>query len=295
MMLESKTIYVWYLCKYIMYFSNYLSRIKNKIHRIRLGDGRKNKLRILCVEFLRILPRNLRVKNFLEAIVTILCMNVIVKIESIKYVVLDLCSLNISCDPNFEPFMSTWLKPKQSQLFMDIGAHIGKYALSVAKTVGKLGKVIAIEPHPTNYQFLQRNIAINNFGNIIALNVACWDRDGILKLFIGRESGLHSLKSNYGLGKVEVKAMSGDHILEKTSINRLDWVKIDAEGAECEVLHGLKKTIQRYKPKVIVEVRPPNMSKIKKLMEKHSYGLIAISSPQKKDMVYLIGLPLNNK
>jgi FkbM family methyltransferase len=142
-----------------------------------------------------------------------------------------------------------------------------------------------VEPNPINYQTLQNNIKLNNIRNVVALNFASWDRECALKLFTGHVAGHHSVKMNWKLGWFEVKAKKMDNVLKEYCNGRVNWIKIDVEGAEWEVLCGLKETIKKYKPKIIAEVSYENMDKVKSFMEEQGYGLIKIS-PAFEGMIY---------
>lgn len=75
-------------------------------------------------------------------------------------------------------------------------------------------------------------------------------------------------------------------------LSRLDWIKIDVEGAECEVLCGLKETISKYKPKIIIEIFYENFEEIKRFLDKNGYGLIRIS-PFLEENVYFFCIPFS--
>jgi len=211
-----------------------------------------------------------------EEIMEKLCKSTIIKIDGIYYSLLDRESLEI-LSREFESFMQPWLEPRNGGVFVDIGAHIGKYALHAAKIVGNEGKVVAIEPHPLNYQTLQRNIELNKLENVIALNLAAWNMDCKLKLFIGEATARHSTKTNWSRGWVEVDGRVTDHVLEDLSIGMVNWIKIDVEGAEYEVLCGLEETISKYKPKIVIEVFSKNVDKVKRFLKKHGYYLVGIA------------------
>jgi len=85
-------------------------------------------------------------------------------------------------------------------VFLNVGAHIGKYAIPVAKTGAK---VIAIEPHPLNFLFFRANIMLNNVqDHVIALNQAIWSQEGWYELHLAKKGGQHSLvRSDSPLGK----------------------------------------------------------------------------------------------
>ncbi|MEM0500508.1 MAG: FkbM family methyltransferase, partial [Candidatus Korarchaeota archaeon] len=98
------------------------------------------------------------------------------------------------------------------------------------------------------------NIKLNNLNNVVALNIAAWKEEGILKLFIGDMHGHHSVKRNFGLGYVEVRAKALDEVIDQLKVKKVNLIKIDVEGAELEVLEGLARTLEKYRPTVIVEV-----------------------------------------
>ena len=269
-----------------------------------LGYCLTDKLRILGIAFLDLFPKKIRswVSVYLdeknEEIKEKLWRGTVVKMDEIKYALSDFESFLIVF-PSYESFMQLWLKPKRGEVLVDIGAHIGKYTLPTAKVVGNEGMVVAIEPHTFNYQTLQRNIGLNKLENVIALNLAAWNMDCELKLFTGDAAGHHSVKVNRRLGWVKVKAKMIDHVLKELHLGRVDWIKIDVEGAECEVLCGLDETISKYKPKIITEVfyenvhaRAQNVEEMKRFMKDHEYGLIRIS-PFFEDYVYFLCIPFS--
>jgi FkbM family methyltransferase len=136
---------------------------------------------------------------------------------------------------------------KQGDIVVDVGAHIGKYTLISSKRVGANGKVIAIEAHPGNYEMLNRNIKLNGLTNVTTLNFAVYSKESKVKLFLPGEKSNHSIYNTLlssratDQGKfVEVNADTLDNLLQKNGISHaeVNWLKIDVEGAEFEVLKG---------------------------------------------------------
>ena len=162
-------------------------------------------------------------------------------------------------------------------MFLDVGAHIGKYALQVAKIVGGKVKVIAIEPFIECYKDLNKSTELNDFNNVTPLNIAAWNKSSNLKLFIGNKRGLNSIKYDKGLGYVEVEAKALDMVLSQINVNRVDWIKIDVEGAEYEVLQGLKNTLKKDSPKLVVEVKKENKRKVLNIMKELNYKVYPIN------------------
>lgn len=262
--------------------------------KIRFGRGARNKLRLLEAAILQSISKAIHrlskaihrlssLDKNIEEIAEKLWRDTVIEINGIMYTLVDSESLSIIYWP--ESYTSIWFKPQRREVFVDIGAHIGKYTLTAAKIVEDEGIVVAIEPNPANYQALIKNIKLNNVRNVIALNLAAWDRDCLLKLFTGHLAGHHSAKINWELGWSEVKARVMDNVLEEYDIDRVDWIKIDVEGAEWEVLCGLRETIDEKRPRIVAEVSYENIDRIKEFMEERGYGLIKIA-PLSEGIIY---------
>ncbi len=145
--------------------------------------------------------------------------------------------------------------PKEGDIVVDVGAHIGRYTIIASKMIGFRGKVIAIEAHPANYDILKRNIALNKLSNVIALNYAVHSRKIMVKLYEpGQEEGftiyntIMSDRTTLNNQKyIEVKADTLDSLLLENGIKEVNWIKIDVEGAEYEVLMGATSMLSSNK------------------------------------------------
>ena len=162
--------------------------------------------------------------------------------------------------------------PKQGDIVVDIGAHMGRYTIIGAKRVGTQGKVVAIEAHPGNFEMLNRNIKLNQLTNVIPLNYAVYSKETKIKLYLpDEESGYtmhHSIMSNYVFTKykdktadkfVEVSANTLDYLLQLKGLTDVNWIKIDVEGAEFEVLKGATNVLSKSKDiSLLIEVHGPD-------------------------------------
>jgi hypothetical protein len=80
--------------------------------------------------------------------------------------------------------------PKQGDIVVDIGAHMGRYTIISSKRVGANGKVVAIEAHPSNFEMLKSNIKLNQLTNVIPLNYAAYSKETKINLYLpDEESG----------------------------------------------------------------------------------------------------------
>src|SRR5919108_1237107 len=134
-------------------------------------------------------------------------------------------------------------RPKQKDNFVDVGAHIGRYSIMAAKRVGSSGRVIAIEAHPDTFELLKRNIKLNGLHNVTTINSVVTSQEGRVRLYLpGQDSGFtvyNTIMVNRAKPTenfLEVEANTLDNIVESTNITEVNWIKIDVEGAELEVL-----------------------------------------------------------
>ena len=145
---------------------------------------------------------------------------------------------------------------KKGMKIVDVGAHHGIY--SIKATMNGASGVVAIEPHPTNFKALKRNIAENRATSIIAVNAAVSDKDGNTLLFESPFSGQHSilpfLPAVFHGKATQIPSYTLDTLLSQLQFDP-DLLKIDCEGAELLVLQGAKKLLTQPRDrKVIVEV-----------------------------------------
>jgi FkbM family methyltransferase len=138
---------------------------------------------------------------------------------------------------------------------IDIGAGIGDFSIYAAYGRPKTW-VYAYEPFPDSYEFLKKNLALNDIKNVEALQEAVWSKAGELVLDISGEEPLQAASSEEGQGAmktrehtVEVPAVSLETVLNRHGLARVDLVKLDCEGAEYEILMkaspGILARIQR--------------------------------------------------
>ena len=137
---------------------------------------------------------------------------------------------------------------KEGDIVIDVGANIGYYTLIFAQLVGASGKVFAFEPEPKNFEILKKNIEVNNYQNIIAEQKIVSDESGMVKLFIA-EKGIvgHRLQQKTDSQKfIEVESIILDNYLKNLNLSeKINFIKIDVEGAEVKVLEGSKIMIEK--------------------------------------------------
>lgn len=191
----------------------------------------------------------------------------IIKAYDLKYVVDEKAKFIV--EEAYEPFMKDVVKLRPGDAFVDVGAHVGKYSFYASKQVGVSGIVVAIEPHPKNMVNLKKGICLNGFANVVAIQKACCNYQGIGFLKENELSARHELVREADGIKVEVATL--DAVLRSLRVKNVNMVKIDVNGCEYEVLQGGHETLTNFKPILIVEVALENKVKIFEHLEKLGY------------------------
>ncbi len=152
--------------------------------------------------------------------------------------------------------LKEFIKPGMS--VVDLGAHIGYMTLIMADLVGENGKVYAFEPNPKNFELLKLNSSLNNYKNIILINKAVSNKTGqdVLKMDY-LNSGAHSLNSlnvpNFKGDEVCIDTVSLDDYFNGKNI---DFIKMDVQGWEGQVLRGAKSVLKRRGILILMEFWP---------------------------------------
>ena len=145
-------------------------------------------------------------------------------------------------------------------VFIDVGAHVGYYSLLASTRVGATGRVVSVEPNPSTAERLRRNIRLSSAVNVVVQELACTDTEKTLRFFQAGpyNTGGSSLsaKTAASAKEVAVRGLPLDAIVKSLDLRRIDLVKIDVEGAELQVLRGMKESLVKYHPKVVIELIP---------------------------------------
>jgi FkbM family methyltransferase len=162
-------------------------------------------------------------------------------------------------------------------VFLDVGAHIGYDSLKGSVRVGDSGKVISFEPNPGTLGQLRANIVASHATNIVVEPIACTDKEQTLTLYDSTSEGNSGASSlslanadETGRGTLPSYTVRGrpiDDVVRELALNRVDVIKVDVEGAEYLVLRGARKTLQRFHPKLVMEVVPAQLANLNATVE----------------------------
>jgi FkbM family methyltransferase len=157
----------------------------------------------------------------------------------------------------FETELEFWRNQIQPGMtVIDVGANVGVYAFSAARQVGSTGRVLAVEPFAGCVQCLQETCRINALPWVTVCPGAASDRNGTAKLALQAASELNEViigetdpEGNFA----EVDCFTLDSLVEKAHLDRVDFLKIDAEGHELQVLQGSDYILSTFRPVILYE------------------------------------------
>jgi len=175
--------------------------------------------------------------------------------------------------------------------FVDVGAHHGLYTLLAAKRVGRHGRVVAIEPSPRECARLEKHLRLNRCSHVEVIACAAGKDPGNADFYLvdGFNDWCNSLRppaTAEPIRMVRVPVRHLDEILAESGISKVDFIKLDVEGAELSVLHGALKLLNReLRPAMLVEVQDVRTRRwgyaareILQFLERLDYRWFAISS-----------------
>lgn len=182
--------------------------------------------------------------------------------------------------PQPEPY-ERYFRVAPGETVLDVGACIGEFAIPAAK---RAKEVVAVEAVPENRAWLRMNVSVNKLQNVCIVGKAAWNRGGSLRLYLSNENiGAHSLVIKKGRKSTEVKADTLDNIISELGIEKVDFVKMDVEGAELEALEGAEKVLNKAR-KIVVETHLRNGNattpKVKQVLEARDFK-VHVEAPSK--------------
>lgn len=158
-----------------------------------------------------------------------------------------------------EPFIGELIKReiRPGDVVIDVGANIGYYALLEARLVGKDGTIYCLEPVPSNFKLLIKNIKLNNYKNIRAYQLAAGSKKEKKYIYVTEKRNWSSIIKPQGKiqKKILIDVISLDEFIKDKPFPR--FIRMDVEGYELEILKGMKRILSSQKPlKIFMEIHP---------------------------------------
>ena len=173
--------------------------------------------------------------------------------------------------------LDRYTKPNTNAI--DIGAFIGTHTLTLSDSV-KNGKVYSFEPQPWAYEAIKSSLKKNKITNVILKNLGVSDKKNMIK-FCSDSTGGSTIcyEKNKKLEKWKYVYNIDIISIDSLKLKNVSMIKIDVEGHELNVLRGLKNTIKKNKPNIIIEVwnKKRKREDFKKLINDYNYKLEHIS------------------
>jgi len=185
---------------------------------------------------------------------------------------------------NYESEVFSFFIPLPNDVVIDVGANIGYFTIYASRKVGKDGLVIALEPMDEAYDCLMKNLRLNRIDNVKPFKLALWSSETTLKLYRTKGSftsaiskvdvfkNLIQQKKLNLIKKYEIKTVKLDDLIKNINLIKVDWIKIDVDGSEYEVILGSMNTLKLFKPRLIIEIHDQEIgNKILKILKDLGY------------------------
>jgi FkbM family methyltransferase len=137
---------------------------------------------------------------------------------------------------------------QKGDIVFDIGGYHGLYSIAISKQIGPTGKIYLFEPNPDSYKILKENIYENNIRNIIPTNKGVYNKSGEFRFFKKRAGSrivAKNFKTNTKNSIISIQTTTLHEFIKANNINKINFIKMDAEGSEIEITQDIKNITQK--------------------------------------------------
>lgn len=161
------------------------------------------------------------------------------------------------------------------EIVVDVGANIGTFSLYAAKVCGA-SRVFSFEPFLENYRMLSKNVEQNGLHCVTCVNQAVAGRRGIRTLKLdSNDPGSHSLVTGSSERSLDVDCCTLENVFERFSLAKIDYLKMDCEGAEYEILENATSRLNQVR-RISMETHTTsdrNAKDLEELLRRHGFGV----------------------
>jgi FkbM family methyltransferase len=186
-------------------------------------------------------------------------------------------------EPHVSATCARMLRP--GEVFFDIGANAGMVTLETRAMLGDSIFIYAFEPQPTLARALRRSLALNSYGNVKVMECLLGDVEGSGELYLTSHA-IHAsvIPRERHFTKISLPLHRIDTLVDNGSCKPPQLVKVDTEGSEMKILHGMEATIRSSAPSIVFEA-DENMKRfgysgdelVDYLRTLHAYEMYSIS------------------
>lgn len=162
----------------------------------------------------------------------------------------------------------------EGSVVFDVGANVGFYTILASVLVGPNGRVFSFEPVPRNLFYLKEHLRLNSIKNVTVVEAAVTNHYGTANFDFGRHPSTGHITKE---GNCRVQTVGLDKFVEKESIPRPDYIKIDVEGAEMLVLKGADRILNDRHPTLFLSTHGSDIhSRCCRYLQSMGYDLLPI-------------------
>ena len=178
-------------------------------------------------------------------------------------------------------FFSRHVFINKGDTVLDVGSNIGTTTLFFSEYVGRNGQIIAIEP--VTHNVIRKNLRANNIPNVTVVPYAVADHPYVAEICVSdyclNSSMIPQAPANYHTFSQTVEVTTLDRLMNTLPLTRVDFIKIDIEGAEESAILGAQELVRVYRPKWSISSyhldasKQPQHPKLVALLKKMGYSI----------------------
>lgn len=189
-------------------------------------------------------------------------------------------------------------KIKSNDIIIDVGAHIGLFTLYASQFCSK-GSIYSFEPDKENYELLLENVKLNNLQDVRSFNLAVSNSNESVKLYLNDDESGHSIFSQSSQSTM-VNSISLKKVFDDNHLKHCDFLKLDCEGAEYEIIKTIPLDYLKKINKIIIEyhsadINPDLFSDLQKKLTNNNFKIDIKPSNSGMGIIYAQNILFNDK